>query len=188
MIKLSDFYDNVFCMNINVNIKVPENGFKHIMAYNSYALRMVDSIILMGFAFKDDYGTILSSVSFTMFDSEFQKVKDSWANYIEKQNFIPSKNDYSLNTFEFKSPIDVNLINCLSNAEGIAELRISSFSHWAIEELAKKSTMTNKQSINIGSIDANPIAILRSKIGIQLAFIYDILNLSEPSVKGTKKK
>lgn len=176
-------------MNIELNIEIPPNGFKQIAAFNSYALRKVGSIFLIGFAIRDEYGTILSSVAFSVMEHELLKMKDTLANYIAKAPTKPISGKFALNTFDFKSPVDVNTIHCMYNAENYAEMSLGCFSNWEINEIIKsKAPPKGVQTLNLGKVPAMPIALLHSDADVQISFIFDILILldSNASKKGEK--
>lgn len=165
-------------MNVELNIEIPPNGFKQIAAFNSYALRKVGSIFLIGFAIRDEYGTILSSVAFSLMERELLKMKDTLANYIAKAPIKPISGKFALNTFDFKSAIGINTMRCMYNAENYAELALGCFSNWEINETVKsKSPSKSTRTLNLGKVPAMPIALLHSDADTQISFIFDILNL-----------
>lgn len=177
-------------MNIEYGIDFPQKGFKQIAAFNSYALRKVGSIFLIGFAIRDEYGTILSSVSFSIMEPELMKMKNNWANYISNASDIkPVAGKYSLNTFDFKSPTDINVIRCIRNGDAQAEMAVGTHSHWELNDMIKtKTPQKGSQVVNLGNITVAPIALLHSETEVQFSFIFDVLNLlGSDSAKGEKK-
>lgn len=164
-------------INLKTKINIPNLGYKMSAAFNAYALKSINDIILMAFILRDTNGYSISSISFSALKHDLLPSVDSWTGYLDRTGNVRNES-FRVSPYEFKNPYNINNLNVISSKATSCEVKLSLYSHFSInesEEMWKILQSKNKS----GEIDINgePIALLRSNLEVHYNFLYDLIGL-----------
>lgn len=164
-------------INLKTKINIPNSGYKTAIAFNAYALKSIDDIILMAFILRDTNGYSISSISFSALKHDLFPSLNSWSAYLDRAGDIGST-IFQVSPYEFKNPYNINNLNVISSKGTSCEIKLSLYSHFSIKESEEMQKILQSKNKN-GEIDitGEPVALLRSNLEVHCRFIYDLINL-----------
>ena len=170
--------NNMGEITLRTKITSPNIGYRKAEVFNAYSLKAIDDILLIAFILRDTNGYFISSTAFSAYKADLLPSIDSWANYIGRISNIGEirTTDNNIQPYDFKNPYNITGINVISSKNTSCEIKLSLFSHFAQQEaIAKKVIAANKSCET--EIQAEPIALMRSSLGVHANFVYDLIEI-----------
>jgi hypothetical protein len=145
-----------------VNIKLPRGAYPRCMFFNRFRIEKVEGICLMYF------GLVVPSVGLAdhyccvIGEKALLERRESLIQYLDRMGRSKDRpTPWQSSPMQIKTDV-ADVIN-MAHGEGVAEITLSFFSHWALNLAAKEETSPE--------LEAHPVALLRSEIEIQKQFI-----------------
>lgn len=156
--------------NKTLAIRTTATAFKKVMFFNKFSIEKFDDYLLMTYVFTEIRETPLDFFSCVISKRDLEQEKNSIISYLERMPDIDDKTEGKwVGAPTPRNIFTINTIN-VSYVDKIAEITLHNFS--------MKSAIDNVREANSKSksveIISEPIALLRSPIGIQKQLLSEI--------------
>jgi hypothetical protein len=145
-----------------VNVKIPRSGFPRSMFFNRFRVEKMDGVVLLYFGLHVPSVGLADHYCCVISEAAVLSQRDSYMSYLEKIGRAKEPATPWQSSTQGKTEI-ADTIN-MAHGQGIGEIILALFSQWGLN-------MTGREKAPDPSIDAQPVALLRSDIEVQRQLI-----------------